>query len=358
MSSPPAAPVQEAAASLAALSNMPALPLVANPTNPNNEVVCGAGSFCTMRGFPLSALMKHLCAECGESTHGFHCAYHIPPNRQEDNRDRVVVNASLLSQHAQDECLLGNATMLCIPCYKTTHENGSDINAAASTGGLDLAAPTASSTSKKKASADPDLLKNLYTLDDVEVTTQKTNSTVAVKKDKLPDASKCTRLKGFQCLTSDGERHSHTVAEVNLNQIQKFATAVGVKGQRKSTKVEVCEAIVEKKAARDRAALTGEGEAIDEHGDIIKFNRVRGINVLTSSEFRPYLLKMDEPLSAKDLTDNIKANEKVMGKYVKLYITATIPTLPRLIMKILGSFKILPNSPNFLIPTGKQQRRQ
>jgi hypothetical protein len=305
MSSPPTAPAQEAAASLAALSKIPGLPPVANLTNPN-EVVCGAGSFCTMRGFPLSSSMKHLCAECGESTHGFHCAYHIRPDRQEDNRDGVVVNASLLSQKARDECQLGNATMLCIPCYKTTHENESIVNAA-STDGVNLAAATAPTASSK---TDPDMLKNIYNLDHVEVTTQKTNSTVAVKQGKLPEASKCTRLKGFQ-RSSNGAHHCHTVAEVSLQQLQKFATAVGVKGQRKGKKVDVCEAIVEKKAARDRALLTGEEEVIDEHGEIVKLNRVRVINVLTSSEFRPYLLK--------ELTDNIKANEKVMDKFVELY---------------------------------------
>jgi hypothetical protein len=47
--------------------------------------------------------MKHLCAECGKSTHGFQCAYRIPTDRQGDNRDGVVVNASLLSQKAQDD---------------------------------------------------------------------------------------------------------------------------------------------------------------------------------------------------------------------------------------------------------------
>lgn len=106
---------------------------------------------------------------------------------------------------------------------------------------------------------------------------------------------------------------------MNLNQLQKFATYVGVKGQRRAKKVEVCEAIVERKAARDRALATGEQEVIDQHGRIITFNRVKGINVLTSSEFRPYLLKMDAPLSAKDLTNNIKANEVVMREFVKLY---------------------------------------
>jgi hypothetical protein len=68
--------------------------------------------------------------------------------------------------------------MLCIPCYKKTHGNGSDINAAASTDRVNVAAPTASS--KKKAAPDPDLLKNLYNLDELEARSKEHNNILAL----------------------------------------------------------------------------------------------------------------------------------------------------------------------------------
>jgi hypothetical protein len=92
-------------------------------------------------------------------------------------RDKVC-ESRVRSCFSTDDCLLGDATMLCIPCYKKTHGNGSDINAAASTDRVNLAAPTASS--KKKAAPDPDLLKNLYNLDELEARSKEHNNILAL----------------------------------------------------------------------------------------------------------------------------------------------------------------------------------
>ncbi|KAL3786586.1 hypothetical protein ACHAWO_010201 [Cyclotella atomus] len=179
MSSLPAAPALEAAASLASITVRYACSSSrsVNPTNPNNEVVCGAGSFRKMRGCTLSVLMKHLCAECGKSTHGFQCACHIPTDRQGDNRDGVVVNEYYFSQKGPGR-LSPLAMLQCYASHVTRKHTEmaliSTLLRLLSTDWVNLAAPTASS--KKKAVPDPDLLKNLYNLDELEAMSKEHNN--------------------------------------------------------------------------------------------------------------------------------------------------------------------------------------
>jgi hypothetical protein len=77
----------------------------------------------------------------------------------------------------------------------------------------------------------------------------------------------------------------------------------------------------------------------------------RGINVMQQAQSSvPISPRTDKSLFwLKDQTDNIKAYEVVMGKFVKLY-NSNYPSMLRFIIKVLELFKILANSPNFLLP--------
>ena len=280
---------------------------------------------------------QHRCLNCDEFIHGMLCAYRV--NSDDDEKD-IASLALHLNPSFQAKFIEGRVGHLCKLCYNVAHtkaegvrkgvelelNSGTSITAAISID--DTTFPpdpnridqdNGGTTTETSIGNRDDLLKDLYTLSDVEVTTTKTNSTVAVPRNGTPDASKCTRLKSFRKVINGEVVSEHSVLKVTLNQLTKFATHVKISGVRRKKKVDVCEAIVDKKAAFERALATGEGEMLDSTGGNVTLNRKRLINVLCSQEYRPDLNKIDNALSAGELTDHIKANEEPMKAFINLY---------------------------------------
>jgi hypothetical protein len=247
----------------------------------------------------------------------------------------VSIVAEFLSERAQ-AYLNNDSALLCYFCHAETHLSDEARSGSEEEGGniqTQSIDPNSVTTESETAAAQPGAAKKsgdvdlaaLYNIDDMEVTVGKTNSSVNPSKDGSIKAETATRLKGFRKVVDNKVVSQHATHELNVNSLRKFATKIGAKAKpgmealRKAKKVDVCEALVDKKTNQDEAIATGVGPVIDANHAVIKINRKRAINVWTSPKFREHLLKLDEALGNTELTDNQKSGQAVMEAFLELY---------------------------------------
>lgn len=170
---------------------------------------------------------------------------------------------------------------------------------------------------KKKSKLPSVNLVDMFKLDNVEVTIGKTNPhTTAKPKKGVPlDSSKCTRLKGFRKVKEDD-----LVKDLLLPDLRLFGSKVAcIKKAREMSKELVCEAIVDRKAAQDRAIATGEGEIITDDSSLLRINKMRLMNVISVKESKPHLLQLGHKPTNHELTDGFEAGKEQCKHIIDSY---------------------------------------
>lgn len=112
------------------------------------------------------------------------------------------------------------------------------------------------------------------------------------------------------------------IGGIEVRSLKLFCTRVGIQGQRKKTKKDVCDAIVTAKSdplfvqTKDAVSVAKKEAPVVKRATI---NRRRLLNVLFGDVVRPKLATLGETLSREELDNGIKQNERFFTLVVEEY---------------------------------------